>query len=67
VTVWRAEDIEQLRQLAATGASRVRAAARLRRTQVAIKVKERELGITFKDKKKTRQAFGLDPNWGNNR
>lgn len=67
MTAWRDAEVEQLKKLAAEGASRVRAAARLNRSQSAIKVKAKELGITFKDRKAIRQAFGLDPHWTNNR
>jgi hypothetical protein len=67
MTVWRNDEIEQMKKLASEGATYVRAAARLGRTTVAIRVKAKELGVEFKTKREARVASGLSASWAQNR
>jgi hypothetical protein len=67
MTVWREEEIEDLKKLACEGATFVRAAARLGRTTTAIKAKAKEVGVEFRNKQAARRMLGLDPRWSQNR
>lgn len=68
---WLPEQIEVLRKLVETGASPIKAAARLKRSAVSIQMKAKETGVPFPDRRhvkrkqklreaEARKALGLD-------
>jgi hypothetical protein len=67
MTAWTSDQIETFKELAVSGASRARIAARLGRTQSAIKLEAKKLGVKIKSPKEVRKANGLSPYWGDNR
>lgn len=67
MTVWSAQEIETLKELAARGASRTRIAARLKRSTVAVRSMARTLGIEIKSPQQVRKQNGLAPHWAGNR
>lgn len=64
---WTSSDETRLVELAAQGASVIRAASCLHRSTSAIKRRAREMGIQLKDAKAARLAGGLKAHWAENR
>lgn len=64
---WSPEELQTLKEYAAAGASRARLAARLRRTEAAVKTEARKHGIELKSSKQVRKANGLSGHWSDNR
>jgi hypothetical protein len=67
MTAWSPQDIETLKELAGSGASRARISVRLKRTLAAVKAMAAQLGIEIKSEKDVRKNNGLSPQWAKNR
>ncbi len=59
VRAWTADDLEKLKQMAATGASPMRCGAALKRTAASVRVKARELGTPFRSQREVRKLMTL--------
>jgi GcrA cell cycle regulator len=57
VTLWTPEQDEMLKQLVAKGATAVRAAAALKRTTSAVRVRARKLGLSLPGVRETRRKL----------
>lgn len=66
-TFWTEEKLNELKALAAEGASANRAAARLGRSSKVVRLRAKELGIQLKGEGEVRRSNGLSTNWVENR
>lgn len=61
ISPWGAEPNEQLMQLAAQGVSIVKAAGSLNRSMSAVRIRARNLGLSFPTIRETRRKLALPP------
>lgn len=66
MTEWTAIEISTLKKLADEGASRMRIAARLGRSTIAVVAIAKRHGIRLKSVSDVRKANGLSPKWSSN-
>lgn len=66
MTAWTPQELSALHSMAEEGCSETRAAARLKRSIVAVKKRARELGLNLKDKNDVRLGNGLTKSWVQN-
>lgn len=64
---WTPDQIEKLKALAESGASRTRIAAHFRRSMSAVVATAKLNGIRIRTAAETRKANGLSGRWANNR